>query len=377
MRALLFLLPGLGDALTSGPIIEGAARANWSLDVAAMLEPVRQYGAALDSVGEVEYFDLFKGPVAALPSVVRMRRHAYDAAFLPFPATRWQYHALACAIGAKVLYTHDYGGAARLLDRAVGARLVALQGGHRIAENARLARAAGLTVPAPSYVVPPVWKSARKPELLGVHPGTMRYKGNEQRRWPLANFAALVRSCVERGRRVRLFIGPEEREESTPLIAAIGSPLVEVVDANLDEAARSLSECEVFVGNDAGFGHLAAALGVKTVVLYGMTDPVRSLPVGRTLAVRPSDCPSCHDEGMRTFDCVRNIDFRCIRIDLTVADAARAVERAFSSEIGMATARESGDFRLYGRARTSRVTTSASDPTNQKSADASDIASGT
>lgn len=350
MRALLFLLPGLGDALTSGPIIDGAARANWTLDVVAMLGPVMQYAAALKQVGDVEYFDLFKGPFAALPSVVRLRRHAFDVAFLPFPATRWQYHALACAVGAKTLYTHDYGGLARVLDRVAGARLIALQGGHRIAENVRLAQAAGLAAGTPSYVVPQAWKSARKLGLLGVHPGTMRYKGNEKRRWSLENFAALARASLERGRSVRVFIGPAEREEASRLVAAIGSSAIEVVDADLEQAAKSLSECEVFVGNDAGFGHLAAALGVKTVVLYGMTDPVRSLPIGRTIGVRPSDCPACHDEGLRTFDCVRNIDFRCIRVDLTVDHAVRAVERAFSSDIPSVTAQESGDFRLYGRA---------------------------
>jgi len=377
VRALLCLLPGLGDALVAAPLIDGARRAGWTLDILAMLQPVAQYARALPGVDEVDSFDLFAGQGKALPAVMRRRRRRYDIGILPYPATRWQYHALLAACGPRKIASHDYGGAARLIDSFADPTLVALGGGHRIHENARLAAAIGLASATSSYLLPADWRSERRGGLLGVHTGTMKYKGNENRRWPLERFADLIRASTARGRSVRVFVGPSERDELADLTSSLRGAPVEIVDEPIDRAARMLSECEVFVGNDAGFAHLAAGLGVKTVVLYGMSDPVRSQPVGPSVALRPTDCPACHDEGMRTFECVRDIGYRCIRQDLTLEDAVAAVERAFAaSTIDFAPA-ESGDYRLYGRAFKRASTPSGIVSTIQSSAENSDTASGT
>jgi ADP-heptose:LPS heptosyltransferase len=349
----------------------------WTLDVMTMLQPVAQYAAALPAVNEVEYFNLFAGQGGALPAVARRRRRKYDLCVLPYPATRWQYHALAAACGAKGLATHDYGGIARLVDRCASAVLTPLRGGHRLSENARLAAAIGLAPKTSTYVVPAAWRAQRRDALLGVHPGTMKYKGNERRRWPLERFAGLIRESVGRGRSVRVFVGPSERDDLKDLLAMVGDAAVEVIDEPLDRSARSLSECEVFIGNDAGFAHLAAGLGVKTVALYGMSDPLRAQPVGPSIAVRPSDCPPCHDEGMGTFRCVLNIGYRCIRRDLTLDDAIAAVDRAFASATIEFEPAEFGDYRLYGRPFKSASAPSGSDTTSQSRAHASETASGT
>ena len=89
------------------------------------------------------------------------------------------------------------------------------------------------------------------------------------------------------------------------------------------------SECEVFVGNDAGFSHLASGRGVKTLALYGMTSEVRGAPIGPAVALRPSLCPACHDEGLRGFECVRRIDYRCILRDIDADAVRRQVEDLF------------------------------------------------
>ncbi|HXW76003.1 MAG TPA: glycosyltransferase family 9 protein [Candidatus Eremiobacteraceae bacterium] len=370
------MLPGLGDALVAGPIIDGAARAGWRLDVATMLESVAEYARALDGIGDVEFFDLMAGQGRAMPSALRLRRNKYDLAIVPFPAARWQYHALALASAPASLVTHDYGGSARALAGVAHARLVALEGGHRIWENMRLARAAGLEPAKPFYVLPAGWKRPRRERLLGVHPGSMRYKGNDRKRWPAENFAALIRASAAQGRHVRLFIGPAERELLPELIAAAGTPGLEVIDAPLEHAALALSECEVFVGNDAGFAHVASGLGVKTVVLYGMTDPARSQPIGASIAVRPSPCPPCHDEGRRGFDCVLDIGFRCIQSDLPVAVASEAVERAFAGDVPRFEPAERGAYRLFGRLRNATAT-SVEDARSHTIAERSDVTAGT
>lgn len=377
MSILLFLLPGLGDALAAGPIFDGIARAGARVDVLTMLEPVAEYARNLPMVDRVEHFDLNAGGGAALRAARMMRRRRYDLTLLPFPATRWQYHALALAVGAKRFVTHRYGGAAQLLDRMQRTTLVDLWGGHRAAENQRLAHAAGFEGDL-HYVVPESWRAPARRGLLGVHTGTMRYKGNEQRRWPVENFALLIDRSLSAGRSVRIFIGPYESDDELALAPFRSAPSVEFVKSDLATAARALAECEVFVGNDAGFAHLAAGLNVKTVVLFGMTNPVRLQPLGPSIVVRPTLCPPCHDEGMNTFACVLDIGYRCARIDLTVDVAASAVDRAFAAPVELLKPAISGPFRLYGRPRgtANAMSTTDAESSSHKNAASSDVASG-
>ncbi|MGA7248349.1 MAG: glycosyltransferase family 9 protein, partial [Candidatus Cybelea sp.] len=228
-----------------------------------------------------------------------------------------------------------------------------LRGGHRLAENLRLARAIGLRAGDEDleYWIPPSWRAQRIPGVLGIHPGSMAWKGNEAKRWPYERFAALARLQAERGRLVRFFLGPHEMKEAERAARDFeGSEGISVVREPLSEAARRLGECEVFVGNDAGFTHLASGLGVKTLALYGMTSEVRGAPIGPAVALRPSLCPACHDEGSRGFECVRRIEYRCILRDIELDEVRQRVDHLFeTARVEQHLALE-GPFRLYGKA---------------------------
>ena len=164
------------------------------------------------------------------------------------------------------------------------------------------------------------------------------------RRWPA--------SQAESGRSVRFFLGPHEVEEAARVEQDFrGVEGISIVRQPLAEAARRLAECEVFVGNDAGFSHLASGLGVKTLALYGMTSEVRGAPIGPAIAFRPSLCPACHDEGSSGFDCVRRLEYRCILRDVEFDAVKGQVDRLFASSPKELQLSLEGPFRLYGKAR--------------------------
>lgn len=318
-----------------------------------MHPPVREYLSDLGIVRNVTQLPLRPGVRDALRALRELRPRRYDLAILPFPATRWQYQALARGANARVLIVHEYGGAADRIARSQRHRLVALRGGHRIAENLRLAQAAALSG-GPNdleYWLPDTWRATRVSGLLGVHPGSMAWKGNDAKRWPYENFIALARRHAGEGRAVRFFVGPhEEREAARARDDLRGYADIEIVQEPLAEAARRLSECEVFVGNDAGFSHLASGLGVKTLALYGMTSEVRGAPIGQAVALRPSDCPACHDEGSAGFECVRNIAYRCIARDIEFQHVATTLDDLFAAERIDGAIALQGPYRLYGKA---------------------------
>ncbi len=315
----------------------------------AVTEYVRELGVARN----VAELPLRPAPAEILSNLRQMRRRLYDLCILPFPATRWQYAFVARAAGARRLCIHRYGGASSAIARTARATLIPLRGGHRIAENFRMARALGLAQSTEDleYWVPASWRAEPVPGTLGIHPGSMAYKGNESKRWPYERFVALARLQAKRGHPVRFFLGPQEANEAARAEQDFrGVEGISIVREPLAQAARRLAECEVFVGNDAGFSHLASGLGVKTLALFGMTSEVRGAPIGATVALRPSLCPACHDEGSHRFECVRRLDFRCILRDIEFDDVSERVDRLFdSSSVNQELALE-GPFRLYGKA---------------------------
>lgn len=351
--ALVLLLPGLGDALAAGPLLRGLHGADWTIDAMTMHPPVSDYVRALGIVRDVVQLPLRLGVADTLPPAMQLRKRRYDLCLLPFPATRWQYAAIARAVGSKRLCMHEYGGLASLIARSGPNRLVPLRGGHRIAENYRLARAMGLPshVDDLRYWIPQSWRAARVAGSLGIHPGSMAWKGNEAKRWPYDRFAALARAQAASGRSVRFFVGPHEEREAARIEQDFrGAEGISIVREPLEEAARRLAECEVFVGNDAGFSHLASGLGVKTLALYGMTSEVRGAPIGPAIAFRPSLCPACHDEGSSGFECVRRLEYRCILRDIEYDAVREQVDRLFATSPDELQLSLEGPFRLYGKA---------------------------
>lgn len=320
-----------------------------------MFDSVSVYAKDLPGVRAVHQMDLLTGNTRAKLNLFALRRQKYDLAILPFPAARWQYHAVLAAVGARKSATHDYGMSSSLIDRMIGALRVPLRGGHRVWENVRLANALGIEGESVEYLMPARWRSGlTESRLLGINTGSMRYKGNELKRWPIEFFVAVMRDQLAKGRAIRIFNGPQESDDRWAIEQAFAScsNRPEFVEGPLPYVAREMSKCEVFLGNDAGMSHVAAGLGVRTVVLFGMTDPQRALPIGPAVAVRPSACPPCHDEGSRKFECVRNIDSQCIRKDLKTEDVIVELDAMFLHRpLRLETMVESGPLRLYGRMR--------------------------
>jgi len=109
------------------------------------------------------------------------------------------------------------------------------------------------------------------PGFLAVHPGS----GSLRKNWPAARFLDLARLLA--GPRPWLLVtGPAEE----PLaLAAAGAVVARSLPLRVLGAL--LSRAGLFVGNDAGVTHLAAAAGAPTLALFGPTSPVLWSPVGR------------------------------------------------------------------------------------------------
>ena len=106
--------------------------------------------------------------------------------------------------------------------------------------------------------------------LLALHPGS----GSEKKNWPEPKWAELIARLINETRFNLLLVGGEaEGERLQRLAAALPPARVRVAQSlPLSQLAMLLSLCVGFVGHDSGISHLAAALGLPGIVLWGDTE---------------------------------------------------------------------------------------------------------
>lgn len=327
----------MGDSLEATPLVEAlrAAYPHAVIDVAVTRPGPRELFSGLDGwVDGVIYLPFWeKGAAAFIAALLRERRRPrYGAVFLAYPAYRPEYQLLSRAFPAGRRYAHRYAepDARNLL--WLNSDLIPVEKKHNVLRNMDLLRAAGIPAATPErYLVPASWiaDDAVRNEhanTVAVHVGTIRHDGLDAKRWPLDHFIAVCRALVSEGRRVTLIMGPEEREETMHIHEAV--PQTRIFEGRLQDVARFLSACDAVLTNDSGIGHLAAGVGAHVVALFGPT-PLEYAPYGPTaVALRPSSCPPCFDAATLDMSCKLNIDYACLKRDLSVDRVLAELHRA-------------------------------------------------
>lgn len=109
-----------------------------------------------------------------------------------------------------------------------------------------------------------------------IHPGG----GGVRKQWPIERFAELGALLVARGFPVRFALGPVEIERFPGWAELLSATAPVDRCLTMESLVRCLGDARLLVGNDSGPGHVAAALGVPTVTLFGPTQASVWRPVG-------------------------------------------------------------------------------------------------
>ncbi len=120
----------------------------------------------------------------------------------------------------------------------------------------------------------------QKKALLVMAPGS----GAREKNWPPAHFAAVGRWWRERADgEVVILLGPVERERGG--YNKFFEEFIVTADLNLAQAAALLCRSDLFIGNDSGMTHLAAALDAPTIAIFGPSNARRWAPRGTKVTV--------------------------------------------------------------------------------------------
>lgn len=313
-RRILVVKPAdLGDLLFVTPALRALRRsfpqARIELLAPPSSAPLLQGCPYLD---EILVFDkyIFDNPVAflhpanwrqLLQLALTLRRRRYDAVLIPRHLTTrlgaFKYAALALVTGASRRVGLDNGRGWFLTDRVPDAGFGAF---HEVEYDLQVAARLGAHIEEgdqhlwlPRDEAAEVWAEqivASWPRpLVIMHPGSGAY--SPARRWPAEHFAALADAWTARhGGTVALV--DADRAVTSAVQQAARSKLIDLGgQTTLEQTIALIRRCDLFIGNDSGPLHMAAAAGVPTVGIYGPSNHLAWGPWGDRTAVVRRDLP--------------------------------------------------------------------------------------
>ena len=141
------------------------------------------------------------------------------------------------------------------------------------------------------------------PSVIALHPGS----GSEKKNWPIERWTELGEYLFSNGSKILVVGGEADAERLRLLGMAWKDKPVRLSWSLALPHLAALFEGSTFVGHDSGISHIAAAVGARSVLLFGPTDPAVWAPVNESVTV------------LRTAD--QNLD------SLRVADVISALQR--------------------------------------------------
>ena len=114
--------------------------------------------------------------------------------------------------------------------------------------------------------------------LVCLHVGA----GKDYKLWPVERFAQLAEHLRDRGYVPALIGTQADKAGAEAVQGSVSRPLENLIGRiDRDAELAMLAQCRLFIGNDSGPMHLAAALGAPVLGLFGPTDPDRWRPLGK------------------------------------------------------------------------------------------------
>ena len=249
-RVLVIRLRSLGDCVLTTPAIELLRRHRPDLDVRVMVDdPFREIFDDLAMEPTLSNAMRFR-PALALNLHGGTRSMQLTAASLAPRRAGFAHHAGSWTYNIKIPAAQQILSVGRKVHTAEHLASAMFYLGVPLQEVPRASLSAASPPSRPPYVV--------------LHP----FAATPEKTWPAERFARLAEHCLT-GLHLEPYIIGSESDDFSPF-----SAFTTFRGATLGEIKSLLLGASLFVGNDSGPAHMAAAFGVPVTVFFGPSDPV-------------------------------------------------------------------------------------------------------
>lgn len=306
-RILIRSANWVGDAIMTTPAVRAIRRnypsARITLLAKPWVTPVFAHNPDIDELMVYQANGRHGGWTGLWRLAADMRRKHFDVAILFQNAFEAALLAFLARIPKRMGFTTD-GRTALLTERIRTWR--PLKRGHLIDYYLGLLAGAGMTLHGREltlFIPPEEQREARRflaekagtdiPFLVGLNPGAAF---GTAKRWLPERFAETGRRLIlEHNAKVVIFGGPDAVALGRQLATDIGHGSINFCgQTSLRQTMALIGQCHLFVTNDSGLMHVAAALDIPQVAIIGPTNPVATGPGNKKasrLVHRPEACP--------------------------------------------------------------------------------------
>lgn len=193
----------------------------------------------------------------------------------------------------------------------------------------------------PVEPIPPLWAPGSQDDKLFAVQLMLEHQLNDgfvlihpaaafaTKEWPVERFAELASRLIEDGLQVAATAGPGEERVLNRLARLAGPKLVVLAPLGLGRFGGLASRCGLYVGNDTGPTHIAAALKKPVVVIFGSSDSKVWFPWQTKARILRADLPCIPCPGYR---CMEYSEPECIR-SIEVAEVYRSVRELLGPDV--------------------------------------------
>jgi heptosyltransferase II len=327
----------IGDAVMSLPALEALEARYPHAEIVLVGKPwVSRVCGNPDAAHRVILYDPegeHRGAGGFSDLIRQLRDERFDAAILFQNAFHAAWMAWRAGIPSRIGYARD--GRAWLLSEAIETPRPAAYGHQAHYYLHLLFRAGLISRPDPPRSLSDIWLKVDADEkewavehleslglggprfLIGLAPGA---SFGPAKRWPADRFAVLADRLIGTlSADVLIFGSAAERQLGETIAREMThTPILIAGETSLSQSMALLNCCRLVITNDSGLMHVAAALGLPVVAIFGSTDASATGPLGPYTRIVQHRVP-CNPCGLR--ECP--IDFRCME-GLSVAVVYRA-----------------------------------------------------
>ncbi len=344
---------GIGDLLMATPAIRNLKEnlPDHSIEIFVMSKVHLDVLKGNPHIDRIHFFPFLKASKFEALRFLLGFRGKFDVTINFYPSNRYHYNVFAFLLGAPIRLGHRY-----LKDDLISLNFLKNRtikerfDRHVVLQNLDLIKLLGLRddnlvdYPLQYFLEPHEIEEAekfpafqkREGVVIGIHPGTSKLKGHINRRWPPERFAEFIDLFHQKftQSRVLVFGGPEDIDAKERIRDLVREKdrLFLVDTPTIRQAAALIHRCDIFVSNDSGLMHLAAAVGVPTVAIFGPTNYrwVHPWKVEHRIVSLELPCSPCFYYSPRPLKCQAGLDFKCLK-ELPASMVMGAVEELLAS----------------------------------------------